>query len=69
MHSNEADEDARGEVARGNKPALGPAGGVVDIKRVLGKPGNVEQEGHGLLDVGEKQVVDEHEELVRRVVP
>lgn len=61
-------EDGRGQVARRYEPALRPASARADLDGVPRQPLDVEQERQRLLDVGQKQVEDQHEELVGRLV-
>ncbi len=56
-------EEARGEIAGADEPALGPAGWGGDVEGVAAQPFCVEEEGDGLLDVGEDEVEEEDGEL------
>jgi len=56
-------EDSRGEIAGADEPALGPAGWGGSVEHVAAQPLCVEEEGDGLLDVGEDEVEEEDGEL------
>jgi hypothetical protein len=64
MHRNCAYENRAREIACGDEPSLREAGGRFDVYGICAQGGDVEEEGDGLLDVGEEEVVDEEEELV-----
>lgn len=65
MHGDGGDEEARGQIARRDQPPLSPADRRPDEDGVVSKPGGVQHEGAGLVDVGQEEVVEEDEELVR----
>ena len=68
MQRDGRDEDAGGQVPDRHKPALCPAHCSPRFNGVPREPGDIEHEGNGLLDVGEQQVVDQDQELVRRIL-
>jgi hypothetical protein len=47
-----------------DEPSLSPASGSADVDGIIAQGRDIEQECHGLLDIGEEEVIDEHQELV-----
>lgn len=63
-----AGEAARGQVASRDEPALGPADRDAHGDAVDPHPFRAQHEGRRLVHVGEQQVEDENEELIRRLL-
>ncbi len=63
------DEQAAGDIADLDQPRLGEAGRGADLDAVAADPDGVEQERGRLVDVGQQEVVDEDQELVRVRLP
>jgi len=68
VYGNCTDEDTARQISRRHEPSLSKAGGRSHNDTVVTQRTNIEKEGEGLLNIGEKEVVDEQEELVRWVI-
>ena len=66
VDGNGTGEATRGQVAGRDEPALGPAHRDAHHYRIRSHPPGTEHERRRLVQVGQQQVEDEHEELVRR---
>jgi hypothetical protein len=58
MHRDCAYKNRAREITCGDEPSLREAGGRFDVYGISAQGGDVEEEGDGLLDVGEEEVVD-----------
>ena len=67
VDGNGGDKAAGGQVTGRDKQALGEASRGADADPAVAEPLGAEEEGHALVHVGEKEVEDEDEELIRRL--
>ena len=67
VDGNGRDETTARKIASGYEQALGEASGRADSDCVVPQPLCVEEEGDALVHVGQEQVEDEDEELIRRL--
>ena len=65
MHGDGSDKETRGQVAGRDKEPLGEAGRRTHRDGTTPQPLGVEEESHALVHVGQQEVQDENEKLIR----
>jgi hypothetical protein len=65
VNGNARDENTRRQISQRDKKSLGETGRRADIDATLTQPSGIEPEGRRLVHVGQQQIKDQYEELIR----
>lgn len=68
MDGDESNETAGSQIAIGDKQGLDETGWRVNVDAILAEPNDTDEEADGLMDVGEQQVVNQDEKLIRSLI-